>query len=282
MKRSWMLWIIAAAWLGMVGAAAAQDGTKEETAASVASACGGNPAACPHHRPVPGGDCPCKASGTAACPHHAAKQTDCPYAKANADKTCSCKAGGAADCPRAKSGDCPHAKDGACGCPMHAQAEQGKAGPAPAKQGLGSDGALRIAPEDRCPVCAMPAHEHAKFAAAIELTNGATYYFCATGCMIRAWLHPDRYLGHPKTDLKRAVVQDYMTGELTDAVQATWVAGSDVVGPMGPALVPLKNAADVETFEKRHGGKATFTLSEMDDAKWEAITGKKAVPETAP
>ncbi len=110
----------------------------------------------------------------------------------------------------------------------------------PAKHGLEMDGTMNISPSDRCPVCAMNVKKHAKFAAAIELENGETHYFCGTGCMIRTWLHPEVFLNVDKKQLKRAVVKDYFTGKPLDAMQAYWVAGSDVIGPMGPALVPLK------------------------------------------
>jgi nitrous oxide reductase accessory protein NosL len=143
---------------------------------------------------------------------------------------------------------------------------------------LDAAGQFRIGAEDRCPVCAMPVSEHAKFASAIELADERTFYFCGTGCMIRAWMHPDVYLHAARTDLKRAVTRDYFEGRSLDAGEAVFVAGSDVVGPMGPALVPLRNDADVRTFSDRHGGKATFRLADMDDARWEAMTGRKAVP----
>ncbi len=146
----------------------------------------------------------------------------------------------------------------------------------PAASGLDADGAMHVGPEDRCPVCAMNVKKHEKFAAAIELKNGETHYFCGTGCMIRSWLHPEVFLGVDKSRLKRAVVKDYFTGKPLDAMEAYWVAGSDVVGPMGPALVPLKSESDREAFVKRHGGKVQFRMSEMTDEKWEKITGKKA------
>ena len=139
---------------------------------------------------------------------------------------------------------------------------------------------MQFSDEDRCPVCAMPITKHQKFASAIELKDGTTYYFCGTGCMIKSWLHPEVFLGHPKTDLKRAIVPEYFNGENVDASSVIFVAGSDVVGPMGPALVPLKNMADVETFKERHGAKTTFTMAEMNDTLWKNITGKDAVPAT--
>ena len=79
-----------------------------------------------------------------------------------------------------------------------------------------------------------------------------------------------------RTGTRRAVTPEYFGGEYIDALSAIWVAGSDVVGPMGPALVPLRNEADEQTFEARHGGQVTFRLAELDDEKWKAITGKAA------
>ena len=133
-----------------------------------------------------------------------------------------------------------------------------------------------IGPTDRCPVCAMTVKKHAKFASAIQLEDDTTYYFCGTGCMLRTWLHPEVFLNKPKQALRRGVVQDYFTGEQRDAAGVIWVVGSDVVGPMGPAIVPLSDEKSAETFQQRHGGKATFKLDELDDAKWQEITGKKA------
>ena len=150
-------------------------------------------------------------------------------------------------------------------------------GAMPGKLPLGEGLALQISAPDRCPVCAMPVHRHAKFAAAIQLNDGSTYYFCATGCMIKSWLHPEIYLNRAKEDLARPVVQEYFSGRPMDARDVVWVAGSDVIGPMGPYLTPL-SGDNLEPFRKRHGGKRTFRLLDMDDALWESITGKKAVP----
>lgn len=74
------------------------------------------------------------------------------------------------------------------------------------------------------------------------------------------------------------MVQDYFTGDQVAGESVFWVAGSDVIGPMGPALVPLKNEEDLEIFKKRHETKAVFRLSEMTDEKWQQLTGKKATP----
>ena len=157
-------------------------------------------------------------------------------------------------------------------------ADDSKTGPQPGLKPLDERGAMQISDQDRCPVCAMQVSKHKKFACAVQLMNGNTFYFCGSGCMIRSWMHPDIFLGAAKEELRRSVVQDYFTGEQVPGRSVHWVAGSDVIGPMGPALVPLKNEQDLAVFKKRHGAKAVFRLSEMTDEKWRQLTGKKAAP----
>ena len=157
-------------------------------------------------------------------------------------------------------------------------ADDSKAGPHTGLKPLDESGAMQISSPDRCPVCAMQVSKHKKFACAVQLMNGSTFYFCGTGCMIRSWIHPEIFLGASKEELKRSVVQDYFSGEQVPGRSVFWVAGSDVIGPMGPALVPLKDEQHLDVFKKRHGAKAVFRLSEMTDEKWQLLTGKKSAP----
>ncbi len=159
------------------------------------------------------------------------------------------------------------------GFPLHAM--EG-AHPKPGRLSLDEDGRMRISPQDRCPVCGMTVEHHRKFASAIQLKDRTTYYFCGTGCMIRSWMHPDIFLGVAKAEVTLPVVREYFTGREIDARDAVWVAGSDVIGPMGPAMVPLKDERSMEVFIRRHGGKTHFRLEQMDDDRWFSITGKKA------
>jgi nitrous oxide reductase accessory protein NosL len=96
--------------------------------------------------------------------------------------------------------------------------------------------------------------------------------------MLKAWLHPDIFLGTEASQLKRPVAIAYLSGEACDARDVFWVSGSDVVGPMGPALVPLKDEAHLEAFRRRHGAKNVFRLDELDHANWESLTGKQPSP----
>ena len=140
---------------------------------------------------------------------------------------------------------------------------------------LDENGRMQISPEDRCPVCGMKVIRYPKFAGAIQLRNSATFYFCSTGCMIRSWMHPEIYLGTTQTELKQPVVKEYFTGRQVDGRSIIFVFGSDVIGPMGPALVPVMDENYLKVFKKRHGGKLQFLLNNMNDDKWFEMTGRK-------
>ena len=90
-----------------------------------------------------------------------------------------------------------------------------------------------LSDSDRCPVCAMFPARRPETAAAMTLTSGETFYFCGNGCLLRTWLRSMVYIGKPQNQIDRIVVRDYFSGKPVDGRKATWVAGSDVVGPHG-------------------------------------------------
>lgn len=139
----------------------------------------------------------------------------------------------------------------------------------------GDQAGIQFVEDDRCPVCAMKVAMYPKFVCAMEMVDGRKFSFCASGCMIRSWLNPEIYLKAEKSDIKQVWVQDYFTGQKIDGFAAFWVAGSDVIGPMGKAFVPLKSEKDVEVFKRRHGGETVFHLKDLTNEKWNEITGKQ-------
>jgi nitrous oxide reductase accessory protein NosL len=70
------------------------------------------------------------------------------------------------------------------------------------------------------------------------------------------------------------VALDYFSGQPVDARNVLWISGSDVIGPMGPALVPLQQSAHVDAFRRRHGLTHIFRLDELKTDTWETLTGK--------
>jgi nitrous oxide reductase accessory protein NosL len=154
-------------------------------------------------------------------------------------------------------------------------------GPTPAVKPLSADGELAVSESDRCPVCAMFPARHPRSVAAMILKSGETYYFCSNGCLLRTWLRPTVYLRRDREDIDRLVVQDYFSGKPIDGRTATWVAGTDVVGPMGPAIIALGDAGQLATFKKRHGGSTVFDLEQLDDDLWKHISRHELAPATS-
>jgi copper chaperone NosL len=152
-------------------------------------------------------------------------------------------------------------------------------GPAYALKSLSADGQMTLSESDRCPVCAMFPARRPQTAAAMTLKSGETYYFCGNGCLLRTWLRSMVYLNKPQAEIDRLVARDYFSGQPVDGRTATWVAGSDVVGPMGPAIIALGDAAQLAAFKNRHGGKTVFTLNQVDDALWKKISRRELPPE---
>ncbi len=146
----------------------------------------------------------------------------------------------------------------------------------PGHLGLDEENQMQISSQDRCPVCGMKVMRYPKFSSAIQLSNRDTYYFCSNGCMLKAWLHPEIFLKSTRQALSLAVVRDYFSGRQVDGQDVFWIAGSDVIGPMGPAIIALQGKQSVNTFLKRHGGRRVFRLQELTDDLWFSLTGKPA------
>lgn len=161
---------------------------------------------------------------------------------------------------------------------LTAGAAAAQGGPSPATIPLAADGQMVLSESDRCPVCAMFPARRPETAAAMTLTSGETFYFCGNGCLLRTWLRPTVYLGRKQAAIERIVVRDYFSGKPVDGRRATWIAGSDVVGPMGPAIVVLGDRGQLETFKKRHGGQTVFSFDQVDDALWKSIS-RRELPE---
>ena len=59
-------------------------------------------------------------------------------------------------------------------------------------------------------------------------------------------------------------VQDYYDRTMRPATDVEFVVGSDVVGPMGPELVPVDKPR-VAKFEKDHAGARAIAIGDIDE-----------------
>jgi copper chaperone NosL len=124
--------------------------------------------------------------------------------------------------------------------------------------------AIRPTERDKCPVCGMFVSEYKDFLAEIIFKDGGHLYFDGPKDMFRFYFEPEKHLPGRKTgDIVAVFVTDYYGLEMIDAFQAHFVVGSDVRGPMGNELIPVKTESDAQTFLKDHKGKSVLRFKQV-------------------
>ena len=107
----------------------------------------------------------------------------------------------------------------------------------------------------RCAHCGMKLDPKSPWNSELD-EGGKVEHFDTPRCALSEWL------AHGKKGTVE--VQDYYDRTMRPATQVQFVIGSDVVGPMGPELVPVDDAR-VAKFEKDHGGTRALALGEVDE-----------------
>lgn len=110
--------------------------------------------------------------------------------------------------------------------------------------------------DDTCPVCGMFVAKYPDWIATVTYRDGHAHHFDGAKDMFK-YLHdmPKWAPGDKAEDITSIQVTEYYGVTRIDARAAWYVIGSDVLGPMGHELVPLKNRADAEEFLRDHEGK---------------------------
>lgn len=126
------------------------------------------------------------------------------------------------------------------------------------EQGTQSEG---LAEENTdCVYCGMPTPLFPKWSARVAREGSPTLHYCSPRCLfIHRASFQDQY--QKMTECK---VTDYYTVRKIDALEAYYVTGSTVIGPMGPDLIPFSTKDDAEAFAADHQGKRILTFAEVD------------------
>jgi nitrous oxide reductase accessory protein NosL len=102
------------------------------------------------------------------------------------------------------------------------------------------------------------------FAAQIVFRDGSYVVFDGAKDLFKYYLSVSKYDSQKKVaDLVAIYVTDYYDLRYIDARKATYVAGSDVYGPMGKELVPFEKASDARQFMADHQGKSIMKFGEV-------------------
>ena len=108
---------------------------------------------------------------------------------------------------------------------------------------------------ERCSKCGMDVESAPRWIAGLTREDGTDQRFCSPRCLF-AWRHQTGAEG-------TLWVTEYYSQQRMPAVELHFVVGSDVVGPMGSALVPVAGQEAAEQFRHDHGGERVVELSEI-------------------
>jgi copper chaperone NosL len=122
----------------------------------------------------------------------------------------------------------------------------------------------KITPADKCPVCGMFVAKYPDFVDQVIFKDGTHAFFDGVKDMMKYYFDLPKYNpSKTKTDISRILVTDYYTLKLVDGLQAFYVVGSDVYGPMGKELMPFKEEAAAKEFRVDHKGTAILSFKDI-------------------
>lgn len=131
-----------------------------------------------------------------------------------------------------------------------------------------SPGADEVLPKpgkkDRCPVCGMFPAKYPQWSAGFVLRNGARYFHCSPKCMLHNLHNIPKYQpGESRKNLAGIWVTEYYTTRRMDAHEVWFVAGTDLSGPMGLDLIPIKGREAAENLRRDYHGESILALDEI-------------------
>ena len=124
--------------------------------------------------------------------------------------------------------------------------------------------AVNPGPKDKCLVCGMFVAPYTNWVAEIVFKDGTYAAFDGPKDMFKYFFDIPRYAkGKTKEDVAKVFVTEYYTTKRIPAADAHFVLGSDVYGPMGEELVPVKGKKEAEQFLKDHNGKKILPVDRV-------------------
>ena len=108
--------------------------------------------------------------------------------------------------------------------------------------------AIHVPNNAKCPVCGMFVAKYPKWVAKLE--GHRVHYFDGAKDMMKFI-----FANNIKAKLVNPEVTDYYTVSGIKAIEALYVVGSNVYGPMGNELIAFSTIEKAKEFSKNHGGK---------------------------
>ncbi len=118
--------------------------------------------------------------------------------------------------------------------------------------------------KEKCPVCGMFVAKYPEWVCSIVFRDSTLVYFDGPKDLLAFYLAPVKYApARKQMDISAILVKDYYSLALIDGMQAFYVIGSNVLGPMGKELVPFAAMKDAEGFMHDHQGKKILRFGEI-------------------
>ncbi len=108
---------------------------------------------------------------------------------------------------------------------------------------------------DICPICGMSVSEHPLWVAVIMFSDGKHVKLHGPKSMFTYYFNLEKYdKKYKMQNVSTMHVTEYFTEKHIKAQEAHYVIESNIHGPMGAELIPLKDRTSAEAFTKEHGG----------------------------
>ncbi len=129
-----------------------------------------------------------------------------------------------------------------------------------------SAGDLKVPKNAKDPLFLWNVNKYGNLVCEIELKNGKKAYFSSVKSMMDFYYRPwyyESYGAKTDKDIKKMLVQDYITGRVIDAKKAYYVFGSRLIGPKGDDLIPLSDMNSVKMFKMKYGGTKVLRFDQI-------------------
>jgi nitrous oxide reductase accessory protein NosL len=118
-------------------------------------------------------------------------------------------------------------------------------------------------PKERCPVCGMSVAKYRNWIATAVFRDGSQVFCDGPKDLFNYFFDLPTY-GRRAEEITDLFVTEYYSTQRLSAREVFFVVGSDVQGPMGQELVPIKGREAAEAFRRDHGGKKILSFDGVD------------------
>lgn len=129
-----------------------------------------------------------------------------------------------------------------------------------------AEGPMAIPAELSCGVCGMFPARYPQWQSQVIFSDGKMVPFDGCKDMFKYLLMMSKFdQDHTRNDVATIWVKDFNNGSWFNGEKATYVVGSEQMGPMGKELIPFETQESAEKFQAENGGTIhSFTEINME------------------